>query len=87
MKKIGCFKKEQNGWVGAISVLQFEAQARIVPIKAKASVSAPDFAIIKHSHTDAFSAELGAVWLKHSKAQRVDYLAVTLDDPALASPI
>lgn len=82
MKKIGCFRKEAEEFVGTITMLQFDIKARIVPIRHKPSAQSPDYIVFKIGETD-FGAELGNAVLKYCIKQRVTYMVLSLDNPAL----
>jgi uncharacterized protein (DUF736 family) len=81
MANIGTFTKTEQGYVGEIVTLTFQAKnIRLVPETNSSNENAP-------SHR-AFvgRAEIGAAWSKRSGEGR-DYLAVKLDDPSFNAPI
>lgn len=87
MKKIGCFKQNNGFWTGTIAVLQFEAKVKISPNPHKTSSETPDFLLTKSDGSGDFELELGAGWRRTSIEQRVSYIEVVIDDPALPRPI
>jgi uncharacterized protein (DUF736 family) len=80
MANIGTFTKTENGFVGEIVTLTFQANnVRLVP-EAIGTDNAP-------SHRAYVGrAEIGAAWSKRSSEGR-DYLSVKLDDPSFNAPI
>ena len=80
MANIGTFTKTENGFVGEIVTLTFQANnVRLVP-EATGTDNAP-------SHRAYVGrAEIGAAWSKRSSEGR-DYLSVKLDDPTFAAPV
>src|SRR6476646_8952683 len=80
MANIGTFTKTENGFVGEIVTLTFQANnVRLVP-EATGTDNAP-------SHRAYVGrAEIGAAWSKRSSEGR-DYLSVKLDDPSFNAPI
>ncbi len=81
MANIGTFTKTENGFVGEIVTLTFQAKnVRLVPEANGSNENAP-------SHRAYVGrAEIGAVWSKRSGEGR-DYLSVKLDDPSFNAPI
>jgi uncharacterized protein (DUF736 family) len=80
MANIGTFTKTEDGFVGEVVTLTFQAKdVRLVP-EANGNENAP-------SHR-AFvgRAEIGAAWSKRSSEGR-GYLSVKLDDPSFNAPI
>ena len=86
MKKIGCFRQDEQEFSGTITLLQTDIKARIVPIRHKGSPRAPDFLILKDG-SDNFVGELGSAWQKHSTEHNIPFLDVILDSPALPHPV
>jgi uncharacterized protein (DUF736 family) len=81
MANIGTFTKTENGFVGEIVTLTFQAKnVRLVPEANGSNENAP-------SHRAYVGrAEIGAAWSKRSGEGR-DYLSVKLDDPSFNAPI
>jgi uncharacterized protein (DUF736 family) len=81
MANIGTFTKTENGFVGEIVTLTFQAKnVRLVPEANSGNDNAP-------SHRAYVGrAEIGAAWSKRSGEGR-DYLSVKLDDPSFNAPI
>ena len=81
MANIGTFTKTEQGFVGEIVTLTFQAKnVRLVPEANGSNENAP-------SHRAYVGrAEIGAAWSKRSGEGR-DYLSVKLDDPSFNAPI
>ena len=80
MANIGTFTKTEQGFVGEIVTLSFQARnVRLVP-EASTSDNAPSHRVY------VGRAEIGAAWAKRSNEGR-DYLGVKLDDPSFTAPI
>jgi uncharacterized protein (DUF736 family) len=81
MANIGTFTKTEQGFVGEIVTLTFQAKnVRFVPETNGSNENAP-------SHRAYVGrAEIGAAWSKRSGEGR-DYLSVKLDDPSFNAPI
>ena len=81
MANIGTFTKTENGFVGEIVTLTFQAKNVRLVLEANGSnENAP-------SHRAYVGrAEIGAAWSKRSGEGR-DYLSVKLDDPSFNAPI
>ena len=81
MANIGTFTKTENGFVGEIVTLTFQAKnVRLVPEANSGNDNAP-------SHRAYVGrAEIGAAWSKRSNEGR-DYLGLKLDDPSFNAPI
>ena len=81
MANIGTFTKTEQGFVGEIVTLTFQAKnVRFVPETNGSNENAP-------SHRAYVGrAEIGAAWSKRSGEGR-DYLSVKLDDPSFPAPI
>jgi uncharacterized protein (DUF736 family) len=86
MKKIGCFRKEGENFIGTITTLQLNVRARITAVENKISPSAADY-IVTHVTGGSFAPELGAAWKRHSKDHGAPYIMVEIDDPSCAEPI
>jgi uncharacterized protein (DUF736 family) len=80
MANIGTFTKTEQGYVGEIVTLSFQARnVRLVP-EASTSDNAPSHRVY------VGRAEIGAAWFKRSNEGR-DYLSLKLDDPSFNAPI
>ncbi|ARP98080.1 DUF736 domain-containing protein [Pseudorhodoplanes sinuspersici] len=81
MANIGTFTKTEQGFVGEIVTLMFQAKnVRLVPETNGTNENAPSHRIY------VGRAEIGAAWSKRSNEGR-DYLSVKLDDPSFTTPI
>lgn len=81
MATIGTFKKNCDGFIGAITTLSVQAKrVRIVPETNCGHDNAPSHRIM------VGEAEIGAAWEKQSAEGR-DYLGLKLDDPSFNAPI
>ena len=81
MANIGTFTKTEQGFVGEIVTLSFQARGvRLVPETNRANDNAPSHRIY------VGRAEIGAAWSKRSEEGR-DYLSLKLDDPSFNAPI
>ncbi len=81
MSLIGNFKKQENGnLVGSLNTLTLNVQKVTLEPIPNASEKGPDYRIT------ANGAEIGAGWLRNSKAGNV-YISVKLDDPSFNAPI
>ncbi|MEL6473089.1 MAG: DUF736 domain-containing protein [Pseudomonadota bacterium] len=81
MANIGFFTKTRTGYEGTITTLTLCSPAQIVPNKAKAKPTSPDF-FIKGNGCD-----LGVAWTATPKGEGQPYLRIILDDPSFAAPI
>jgi uncharacterized protein (DUF736 family) len=80
MANIGTFTKTEQGFVGEIVTLSFQARnVRLVP-EASTNDNAPSHRVY------VGRAEIGAAWAKRSNEGR-NYLSVKLDDPSFNAPI
>ena len=80
MANIGTFTKTEQGFVGEIVTLSFQARnVRLVP-EPSTSDNAPSHRVY------VGRAEIGAAWAKRSNEGR-DYLGLKLDDPSFTAPI
>jgi uncharacterized protein (DUF736 family) len=81
MANIGTFTKTEQGYVGEIVTLSFQAKnVRMVPETNGTNENAPSH------HVYVGRAEIGAAWAKCSNEGR-NYLSVKLDDPSFNAPI
>lgn len=86
IRRIGCFKKMGNDFIGEIATVDFKTSARIAPVVDKSNNPlCPDFLIL-HSETSLFSPELGVGWQRQT-SDGTAYIEVTLDDPGYARPV
>lgn len=83
MAVIGTFvPTREGGWVGNIRTLLIDVKVRFVPNDNQANEAAPAFRVL------AGESEIGAAWRKRSAGEQpLDYLSVTLQDPALPEGI
>ena len=79
MSNIGSFTKQEDGFVGTLRTLAFNAKLKIVSV-AKDSDKGPDYRVL------AGAMEIGAAWKRQSKANKA-YLSVRLDDPSFPTPL
>ena len=80
MANIGTFTKTEQGFVGEIVTLSFQAKnVRLVP-EPSTNDNAPSHRVY------VGRAEIGAAWAKRSNEGR-NYLSVKLDDPSFTAPI
>ena len=79
MSNIGTFTKQEDGFVGTLRTLAFNAKLKIVPV-AKDNDKGPDYRVL------AGATEIGAAWKRQSKANKT-YLSVRLDDPSFPAPV
>ena len=81
MANIGTFTKTEQGYVGEIVTLSFQARnVRLVPETSNGNENAPSHRVY------VGRAEIGAAWDKRSNEGR-NYLSVKLDDPSFTVPI
>jgi len=81
MANIGTFTKTEQGFIGEIVTLSFQAKnVRLVPETNSDNENAPSHRVY------VGRAEIGAAWGKRSNEGR-SYLSVKLDDPSFNAPI
>ena len=81
MANIGTFTKTEQGFIGEIVTLSFQAKnVRMVPETNGTNENAPSHRVY------VGRAEIGAAWSKRSNEGR-NYLSVKLDDPSFNAPI
>ena len=81
MANIGTFTRTEEGCVGEIVTLSFQARnVRMVPETNGTNENAPSHRVY------VGRAEIGAAWAKRSNEGR-SYLSVKLDDPSFNAPI
>jgi uncharacterized protein (DUF736 family) len=85
LRRIGCFKKQGEDFIGEIATVDFKTNARFAPVENKTSPACPDYLIV-HSETSLFSPELGVAW-KRTNSEGSEYLDVVIDDPTYSHPI
>ncbi|KPF62452.1 hypothetical protein IP69_20570 [Bosea sp. AAP35] len=79
MATIGSFKKDENGFTGAINTLTLTSKVRFVRNESE-SDKGPSHRLF------AGKTEIGAAWAKTSKEGR-PYLSAKLDDPSFNAAI
>jgi len=79
MATIGSFKKDENGFTGAINTLNLTSKVRIVRTDSE-SDKGPSHRLF------AGKTEIGAAWAKTSKEGR-PYLSAKIDDPSFHSAV
>lgn len=79
MATIGSFKKDENGFTGAINTLTLTSKIRFIRTESE-SDKAPSHRLY------AGKTEIGAAWAKTSKEGR-SYLSAKLDDPSFNAAI
>lgn len=79
MAIIGTFTAQTEGFGGTIRTLTLNVNVKFVPNNKEVD-NAPEYRVM------AGTLEIGAAWLKMSKANR-RYLSVSLDDPSLPATI
>jgi uncharacterized protein (DUF736 family) len=81
MANIGTFTKTEQGLIGEIVTLSFQAKnVRLIAEPASSNENAPTHRVF------VGRAEIGAAWPKRSNEGR-DYFSVKLDDPSFQAPI
>ena len=82
MANIGTFTKTEQGFVGEIVTLSFQAKnVRMVPESNGTNENAPSHRVY------VGRAEIGAAWNKVSQTDGRPYLGLKLDDPSFSQPI
>lgn len=84
MNCIGTFVTTSDGFEGRVQTLTLDARLSIIPAEPSDTENAPDYRIKAGQDEDAF--EVGAGW-KRVGDKAGDYLALQIDDPALAQPL
>lgn len=84
MTCIGTFTATREGFEGRLQTLTIDRALTIMPAEPGDADNAPDFRIVAGEGEGAF--EVGAGW-KRVGDKAGDYLAVLIDDPALAQPL
>lgn len=83
MSRIGHFTREAEGLVGSIQTLTLSCKLTLAPAESSNAENAPDYRV---HHGSAEGPEIGAGW-KRTGERAGDYIALVIDDPALAQPI
>lgn len=79
MATIGTFKRDENGFIGAINTLTLTSKVRFIRNENE-SDKGPSHRLF------AGKTEIGAAWAKTSKEGR-SYLSAKLDDPSFSAAI
>ncbi len=83
MPQIGTFTRDGSGFAGRLRSALLDMSTTLIELPQSEAENAPDFRI----HLgDARGPEIGAAW-KRSGEKAGEYLAIVIDDPALAQPI
>jgi uncharacterized protein (DUF736 family) len=83
MPQIGQFTREQTGFIGRIHTFTLFREIAIVPAEPSDTGNAPDYRV---HHGGEDGPEIGAGW-KRSGEKAGEFIAILIDDPALALPI
>ena len=83
MSQIGQFTRDNSGFTGRIHTFTIFREINLVPAEPSDAENAPDYRI---HHGDADGPEIGAGW-KRTGERAGEYIALTIDDPALPQPI
>lgn len=84
MPIIGSFQRTADGFTGRLRTLTLDIELTLVPLDPTDADDAPDYRVHRGSEDDG--PQVGAGW-KRTGARVGDYVAVSLDDPALAQPL
>ncbi|KSV77545.1 DUF736 domain-containing protein [Sinorhizobium sp. Sb3] len=82
MPQIGQFLRTKSGYAGTLRTLSLNVELVLEHAEPSDADNAPDFRI----HLGEDGAEIGAGW-KWTGEKAGDYVALLIDDPALAAPI
>lgn len=83
MPQIGQFIRERSGFAGRIRTLTLHLEIVLVPAEPSDADNAPDYRV----HIDSEDGpEAGAGW-KRTGERAGEFIALLIDDPALAQPI
>ena len=82
MPQIGQFSRTKSGYAGALRTLSLNVELVLEHAEPSDAENAPDFRI----HLGEDGPEIGAGW-KRTGEKAGDYVAILIDDPALAAPI
>ncbi len=83
MTQIGQFARDKSGYSGRIQTLSLDAALILLPADHSDAENAPDYRVHLGGEDGP---EIGAGW-KRTGERAGDYVALLLDDPALARPI
>lgn len=82
MATIGTFKRDGDGFAGALTTLMLSCKARFVPNTEKKSDKSPDYFV------KAGDCDLGVGWRSQGKGKNArPFVRVILDDPAFPAPV
>lgn len=84
MTSIGLFTATPDGFEGRLQTLTIDAALTIVPAEPGDAQNAPDYRIMSGDADTGY--EVGAGW-KHIGDKAGAYVALVIDDPALARPL
>ncbi|OJX78636.1 DUF736 domain-containing protein [Magnetospirillum sp. 64-120] len=84
MAHIGNFTRTAEGYTGHLRTLTLDIELTLVPADHAEAENAPDYRI--HLGADTAGPEVGAGW-KRTGERAGDYVALLIDDPALAQPL
>lgn len=84
MTCIGTFTTTRDGFSGRLQTLTIDRVLTLVPSEHADAENAPDYRILAGDGEDLF--EVGAGW-KRTGDKAGAYVAVLIDDPALAQPL
>ena len=87
MPQIGQFTREPSGFAGRIETLTLLRHIHVVPAEPSDAENAPDYRVhLAHREGAEIGPEVGAAW-KRTGERAGEYVALTIDDPALPQPI
>lgn len=84
MTCIGTFTATRDGFSGRLQTLTIDRALTLVPTEHSGADNAPDYRIMAGESDDSF--EVGAGWSRTGDKAGA-YVAVLIDDPALAQPL
>lgn len=84
MTTIGIFTATSEGFEGRLHTLTLDIPLTIVPAEAGETEKAPDYRVMAGDGEATY--EVGAGW-KHIGERAGAYVALVIDDPALAAPL
>lgn len=84
MTCIGTFSAARDGFTGRLQTLTIDRALTIIPAEPGDAEKAPDYRILAGNDGENF--EVGAGW-KRTGDKAGAYIAVLIDDPALAQPL
>ena len=87
MPQIGTFTRDEAGFIGHLTTLTLAQDVLIVAAEPSETENAPQYRVhIVDGETGEPGAEIGAGW-KRTGERAGEYIALAIDDPALAQPI